>query len=620
MPSFSCTGSSCLRAASALLLALAAVAPGTAVAQPVNQGGEVEQAWYRLTQVLEPIDVTAVRERADDLLAVAGRLGIVRLTPLAQSLVARAKTLPQDQAEALLQQAIRLDPQAPEAYLALGARQVNDGSFVPAAGSLTKGVAALFGEARLKGLVGATLLLTAVPVLLGAALLWGLLAMKSTLPRLWHDLLETGAQLRLGVSTVPFAAFLVALPLFVAADPVWLVLWVFALCWAYLDPAQKAVGALALILVMAAPTLLEAGFRSLTHPDNAVIQAARLLAEHKYDPQVVQELAALSDTLGNDPEFHRLEGDCYRQFGLYESASWAYREGLRLDPNNPQISLSLGTIAYLQGDYHAALQGFKAALERGADSLVGNYDLSMALAQIYHFRESEQAMEVARRADNGRLAALLSEHDQQQLIMPTVTMEEARAMLARKDPVLLLNRGLLPPPLGRSRTTLSPLAIAGLFALLVALGHFLLRERTTGLASSCLKCGRAFCHRCKLSRESQSYCTQCINIFLKKDMVAADVQNAKRRQVAHHRTAVAIERRVADLLLPGLGLGFAGRPLVGAVLAVMALLGVMVAFVWLPLFIGPALVDVSLAPLRLAFGGLWGLTLLAAQVIPMGTR
>ncbi len=447
MPSISSTGSSWRQAVRRpLLLALVLLAPLTAGAQPASQGGDVEQAWFRLTQALQPLDVETVRERGDDLLAVAGRLGLQRLTPLSQALVAKAKTAPAPQAEVLLQQAVRFDPGSPEAYLALGALQIRSGSIGPAAASLARGAAALFGESRLQGVVSASLLLSAVPVILGAVLLWGLLAIRGALPRLWHDMVETGAQLRLGVSTVPFALLLVATPVFITGDLVWLVLWVFALSWAYLPVGQKALGIVALVLVMATPTLVELGFRSLTHPDNAVIQAARLLSEHRYDPQTVQELAALADTFGSDPEFHRLEGDCYRQFGLYDAAAWAYREGLRLKPDSGAISLSLGSIDYLQGDYNAALQAFKSALERGVDPIIGNYDLSMALAQIYHFRESEEAMATARRGDNGRLAELLKGHNQQQLITPSVTLADARAMVARQDPVLLLNRGLLPPP------------------------------------------------------------------------------------------------------------------------------------------------------------------------------
>ena len=618
MPSISFTGSTWLRAASALLLVL--LAPLTAGAQPASQGGDVEQAWFRLTQALQPLDVNAVRDRADDLLAVASRLGLERLTPLAQALVAQAKTVPPAEAVALLRQAVRLDPGSPEAYFALGARLMREGRLVPAAAALVRGSAALFRESRLEGAVSATLLLALVPVLLAAALLWGLFAMRRALPRLWHDMVETGAQLRLGASTVPFAILVLALPLFITGDPVWLVLWVLALSWAYFPVSGKIVGAGVLVLVAAAPSLLEIGFRSLTHPDNAVIQAARLLSEHRYDPQAVQELAALSDTFGGDAEFHQLQGDCYRSFGLYDNAAWAYREGLRLQPDSGPLYLALGSIDYLQGDYNASLQAFKAALEHGADPLVGNYDLSMALAQIYHFRESEDAMAAARKADDGRLAGLLKGRDQQQLITPTVTLEDARAVIARKDPVLLLNRGLLAPPLARNRTILNPLAIAAMVALLLALGHFLLRDHTSGFASACLKCGRPFCRRCKLSRESQSYCTQCINIFLKKDMVAADVQLAKRRQVVRHRFVLAVERRLADVLLPGLGLGLAGRPLIGVALAAVSIVGVTVAFVWLPVFVGPDLLNVSMVPMQGAFAALWGLALVGAQLVPTGGR
>src|SRR6185295_2461859 len=57
------------------------------------------------------------------------------------------------------------------------------------------------------------------------------------------------------------------------------------------------------------------------------------------------------------------------------------------------------------------------------------------------------------------------------------------------------------------------------------------RRRKAGYANACIKCGRTFCHRCKSARESATYCTQCIHIYLKRDGVSLDTKRSKLEEV-----------------------------------------------------------------------------------------
>jgi tetratricopeptide (TPR) repeat protein len=606
-----------LRRASALALALLPVAAAAGAER--GRGSDVEQAWFRLVQVLDRPASDAIRERTDELLQVAGKTGLKRLTPLALALVIQARTLTGPDVETVLVQATRLDPGSAEVRLALAEVQLKQAKLVVGFGSLGRGLFCLFSDQRQRGFIAATALLSGLAGALAAFTVWGLLAIRKVLPRLWHDLTETGAGWRLGPNSAMLSLLVIALPLFVGGDPVWLVLWVFALSWAYFTAAQRVLGAVGLILVAATPTLVEVGFRKVTHPSNAVIQAAEILAEKRYDPQLLDELAALADVFGDDPDYYRLVGDVDRQFGLLDQATVMYREGLREAPQNAALALALGTVRYSEGDYNAALQSFQAAVNYGYDPAIANYDLSLTYAQNYHFRESDEAMATARRAGGERLAALVPARDRD-IIQPDFSLAQARAMLARKDPLILLNRGLLPPPLERSRTFAHPLAIGALLALMIAVVHLLTRRHFGGLAASCLKCGRPFCRRCKLSNESQSYCTQCVNIFLKKDMVGIEAQLAKRQQLLRRQTALRVERRLADLAVPGLGAAYGGRPLLGWMLAMIGVGGATAAWLWLPAYVSPALMRVPVWPLEAAAALLWAAAVAAAQFLRVEWR
>jgi tetratricopeptide (TPR) repeat protein len=617
--SCSSSGRTTSRLASGLLaLATLLVAAGATAAE-VARNADLERGWLRLAQELDNPESALLTERANELLATASSLGLRRLTPYSLAVVARSRALEPRPAAAVLRIAVRLDPGSPEAWLALSTAQMRDGALVAAVSSTFRGLGALFADLRLAHVTWSSLVLAGCLTGCAVLVLWSVLAVRRSFLRLWHDLTELGDHFRLGANTVVVAAVLLALPLFVSGDVVWAYLWLFALAWAYMTPGQKVAGAFGLLAVAALPTVVEYSYRKLTHPPNVLLQAAAALEQKRFEPQVLEELSSLADVFGQDPGFRALQGDCYRQFGNLDSAAWAYREGLHLNPTHPAASLGLGIVQYLQGDFNAALQSFQVARDGGADPVVANYNLSLTYAHTYHFRESDEAINLARAADRARLQELTRGSDQA-LLQPTATREDVRRLVGRTDSVLLLNRGMLPPPVVRERSLTHPLALAALTAFTVALAHFVVRQRWTGFAVACVKCGRPFCRRCKLSQESQSYCTQCVNIFLKKDMVAIEAQMAKRRQLGRFQRARWVERRAADLLVPGLGLMQGGRFALGAALVAVSLVALTLAMVWLPRYLAPALMGASVWPLEAIPLLAWAAALVSAQFVPSERR
>lgn len=602
---------SSLRLASVLICLVCAQAT---LAAPVRRlpGGELERAWFKVVGALESGDTEAFRERCEALVRAGQEAGVRRLTPFAVALVAHARGAEHPFDEELLRQAAVLDPRSPEANLALAPEALARGRFGTGLASLCRGLWFAATDNRVAPPLWNGALLAVTVVGLGAFALWALVAIRRTLPQLWHDLGELSSALGLGVNGTVLAVLLLALPLVAAGDPVWLLLWVFALSWAYLGAVDKTVGALGLLLVAASPLLVNGAVRAITRQPDPITRATTVLAERRYDPLALQELASVADVFEDDPVFLRLQGDLYCQFGLLNEAALVYQEGLRKAPGDAALAIALGVVRYQEGDYNAALQAFQTARDAGADPVVANFNLSLALAQTYHFKESDEAMTRARSADPRRLRFLTGGNDHQVIAVP-FREDDARTLLASKDPVLLLKRGIVGPPAVQRGDLTHPMALAGVVALVVALAHFLFRDRFTGFAKACAKCGRAFCRRCKLSHESQSYCTQCVNIFLKKDMVAIDAQLAKRRQLARRQLLLTVERRVVDVICPGVGLWWSGRRLVGFSVAVVALVAAAAALVWLPRFCAPVALFASVWPLQVVAAMAWLAAVVVAQ-------
>jgi hypothetical protein len=104
--------------------------------------------------------------------------------------------------------------------------------------------------------------------------------------------------------------------------------------------------------------------------------------------------------------------------------------------------------------------------------------------------------------------------------------------------------------------------LGALVTILLALAVWLKRRRS-GFAGACIKCGRTFCHRCKSARESATYCTQCIHIYLKRDGVSLDTKRKKLEEVSDHHAGMQRRNKLFATFLPGSAQVLEGRTTAG---------------------------------------------------------
>ena len=122
----------------------------------------------------------------------------------------------------------------------------------------------------------------------------------------------------------------------------------------------------------------------------------------------------------------------------------------------------------------------------------------------------------------------------------------------------------------------NPITLGGLIAAIAAPLIFLKRRRA-GFAGSCIKCGRTFCPRCKSARESATYCTQCIHIYLKRDGVSVATKRTKLDEVSQHQSGMQRRNKLFATVLPGSAQLLEGRTLIGFIGLFVFLFGICLA-------------------------------------------
>ncbi len=335
------------------------------------------------------------------------------------------------------------------------------------------------------------------------------------------------------------------------------------------------------------------------------------------------EKLAAEDKVGFAERF--VLGHFYLNRGHLEQAVSHLKSALALRPDDVPSKIALAKALYLQGDLENS-RSLLEALKVSSPSSVSLLDLSRVYQRRVQVYGDANAGEIDKANSN------LMEARQLDPSLPSIATEDPfpkevigndrlkTLPLAQSD-LAALARGEVPAR--RVRSQLSqilvgdvPSAVAALYPLLVAMALFGFGFLGKGLEAArvCSRCGRPVSRRGDPDVSAGSpMCTQCVNVFAKKNVVAPSVKVRKQLEVARYESQMERASTLLGVLWSGMGHVFSGAPVRGALygyLFVFAIAGVVLrAGLVRPPFEGLP-VGVRLIPLALLFLTIYPLSLL----------
>jgi hypothetical protein len=244
--------------------------------------------------------------------------------------------------------------------------------------------------------------------------------------------------------------------------------------------------------------------------------------------------------------------------------------------------------------------------------------MSFALDQVNQFVEADEVRNRARELlpDEIRLSELGVRGTLERIRYPSLGRKHIERLRREVPPEAqqLVGGGGLRQPI----VTWIANPVTGVFFMATIVGWIgvALRTKFMWTAQACTKCGKVFCPRCKSATESASYCSQCISVFLKRDVVAMEQQQAKMARIERWDKLVWLGRRIAAVLSPGGGLVFDGKLLRGFALGLAGWLCLFGLLIWSPLFVRSVEPYATTVPLQVLFGlfaaGIWFLSVMLA--------
>jgi hypothetical protein len=165
----------------------------------------------------------------------------------------------------------------------------------------------------------------------------------------------------------------------------------------------------------------------------------------------------------------------------------------------------------------------------------------------------------------------------------------------------------------------SPFSLLFIIGAVVGLALLFARLKWFPAAKECGKCGKVY-RRESGYGESTVYCSQCVSVFMKRDVVSIEQQTAKMDQIRRWEGWTSWLGRIMGFLIPGSPRLLDGQVVRGFLTGVLASFFLTGALVWIPLFVPRIEPLAATRPLEVVLLALFGLTALQSGISTWNRR
>jgi len=454
--------------------------------------------------------------------------------------------------------AVQLDPKSPAVAFITADMAAQKNNWAAAVPAVARGIVLMVSNYR-TAILGRTDILIVLALAIALTAIIFAIALFIRYGRsMAHDFRELLGRRVHGGSVSVLAFALLFLPVFVWLGPMWLVFYWFAIFFGYASARERTLIIVIGILVASLPLVVDFAGTAAATIDGPVLMSAIASAEQTYQPEALRRIQDLATLVPDDATLQVLLGNIDAFEGNDTAAGDHYRRAIAIN-DFAGAHVNLGNLHFLQNDYGAASTEYSAAYKRDPQMAIAFYNDSLANGALSRFDEQGQLFDKAKRINKDEIEGLSQNPPAQK-----VAMYHPKMIDAWRVAMSIARRGVARSQFGNyayfdPRTSaMNPVTLGALASILLAIAIWAVRQHR-GFAGSCIKCGRTFCHRCKSARESATYCTQCIHIYLKRDGVALATKRAKLDEVSDHYTGMARRNRLFATFLPGSAQMLEGR-------------------------------------------------------------
>lgn len=531
------------------------------------------EIWPQALAAARDGDADNATKRATDLMDTGRSYGLKAYPAYAMSAAALARGAEKTQPDVATwadQMADRLDPKSPAVAFNKADRAAARNDWAKAVPLAFTGLTRVLTNYRTNVLGRADLIVVVSVAIAVAAVIFAIALFIRYGRSMAHDFRE-GLSSRLRGGSVSVLAFaLLFAPIFLWLGPMWLVFYWFVIFFGYASITERIVIVVLALLLALVPVALDAAADWTAGVDSPVVMSALSSSQQSYQPEALRRLQEVLNVDQDNPTLQLLVGNLQAYEGNDDQAAVHYRRAIELRSSYAGARVNLGNLHFLNNEFQAAITEYEQAERSDPDLAIAYYNHSVAEGETYDFGQQAAMLEKARQADQSLIEKLTRTPPAPRAPKVVTYHPSIREAWEISETIARKNRKSELPLFGNysffdpGTSIINPISIGALVSIVLGVLLWIVRRRS-GFAGACIKCGRTFCPRCKSARESATYCTQCIHIYLKRDGVSLDTKRQKLEEVTDHHAGMTRRNRLFATFLPGSAQMMEGRTVAGLI-------------------------------------------------------
>ncbi len=575
--------------------------------------------WHEVQASLAAGDVVGAELAISALQEEAVELEIRRMPAFAAALTTWAEAHPGADGEAMLRVARQLDPDYPTSYFLAARWSLDKGATGSAIKESIVGSIAIISFESTRKAVGAGLLMWVVIATVATLISMIFVVILRYLRGMIFDARDLGGKVFRPANAWVFAFVLLLLPVFAALGPVWLAVYLFVLSWPYLSQILRIWAFVAcLILALVGPTFAWIQHDAL-RSEPLMNRVGTTLDERQSDFATLREFSELAVDLEEVSSYHLILGELLRMHGEPGMARVEFQKATLLDPENPRPLVFVANLALEEGNTKRSIQLYNQTLELDGQNAFAYHNLSLAFDLSRRFQEGDAARARAREIAGREVAEGGLRGLDPRVRYPRLGSEDVADLVESlsADQMALVGRfSLSLDPVKQLGSRISIVFLIGAF---LGLGVLLVRLRIYPPSKECSKCGKVYRLETGFG-ESTVHCSQCVSVFMKREVVSIEQQTAKMDQIRRWERWTSFIRRIAGFLVPGSQSMLDGQVIRGFLTGFLAWFFLIGALVIVPLFVPRIEPLAEIHPVQTVFLVFFGLIVLRSGVSAWSRR
>lgn len=383
-----------------------------------------------------------------------------------------------------------------------------------------------------------------------AYLLFAICLLIKYLPQLYNDCenFSAGEFPELGIKL--WMVFVLALPLFLNAGPIWFILWWALIFWGYINRPEKRILVVFLFLFLMSGLIAHIGGGLISYTKTQVNKEIYFIDRGMDTPEDLNQLRAWISKHSADTEPMNALALTMIRKNDYDSAVTLLTHALDIE-QNPRYYNHLGIALAGLKKYNESAKAFENASILNSKNIVYYYNISKVFLANYRIAEAEQAIKRANMIDPNGINALLSGESKTNRIRFVTENVKSNRQLARQmkpsDSLSTAADALWYMAIGLTPRNAS-IAVGFAVLILFVLAGYIPDDKYTKL---CIRCGNSFYVGTK-SNHGHPVCLQCNWLESKAKKTPGLLAN-KIEDVKRFRNRTKVQTAKMEIILPGLG-------------------------------------------------------------------